>query len=100
MATNFPWYWSERMHQKWQRLRAHGFAHFVLVRGVLGWGGSMFLVFAVLSVVFAASFDAKLSLPDVLLRVGLPCLVGGFGWGIVTWYGNEWLYRKHSDGAP
>jgi hypothetical protein len=99
LATKLPWYWSERTHQKWQRVRARGIAHFVLVRGALGWGGSMFAFFTIYFFLFANPSSAKLSTSEVLEALVI-CRAGGLGWGALTWFATERTYRKHVDGAP
>jgi hypothetical protein len=101
MATKLPWYWSERMHQKWHRMRARGIAHFVLVRGVLAWGGSMFVFFVLFWAVFAAPFfGAHIYWPNFILEVGVVFLAAGVLWGISTWRTCERLYRKYAADAP
>ncbi len=95
MATRFSWYWSEGMHRWWERLRRRGVAHFVVVRGVVAWGGSMFAFFTLSPLLF--DFPSHVSLtPTLLLKTGGVCIVGGLLWGILSWCANEFLYRKHT----
>ena len=76
---------------RWPAIRARGLWHFVLLRGVLFWGGLMF--FAML-VMLAVKFG--IGHPRFPLLVGVDaglCLIGGLVWGLTTWFLNERLYR-------
>ena len=87
--------------ESWGRIRSRGKWHFVLVRGVLGWGLTMS------ALVLAAMFWALRNGPipggvqptrDFLMTTALPLLGGtlllGLGWGIATWYWSEYLFRR------
>ena len=98
MATaRFPWYWREDVHSVWEILRRRGLIYFLVVRGVLRWGGFMF-VFTVLMTLLGI-FHRDL-FPSTLLRTAFICVMGGLAWGTVTWCSNEWLYRRHGSSAP
>lgn len=94
MTTKFSWYWSERMHRWWEHLRRRGVTHFVIVRGLLAWAGSMFAFFTLSPLLFY--FPSNVTFTSaLLLKIGVICIVGGLAWGLLTWYVNEFLYRKH-----
>ncbi len=95
MVTRFTWYWSERMHRGWENLRRRGAVHFVVVRGVLAWGGTMFAFFTLAPLLFSFPYSINLA-PMVILKIGAICVVGGLAWGIFTWGINEFLYRRHA----
>src|SRR5215471_4613952 len=96
-GARFPWYWREDVHQVWEILRRRGFIYFLLVRGVLRWGGFMFIFTVLMTVLGIFHRDLFLS---ALLRTASICVLGGVAWGAVTWCSNEWLYRKHGSSAP
>ena len=77
---------------RWPALRAKGMAHFVLMRGLLFWGG---LMFAFSIALVWAKFGPQHPRFGLLLGVaaGL-CAVGGLAWGALTWNINERIFRN------
>ena len=76
---------------KWPAIRARGFTHFLLVKGVLLWGGLMFLAMLVITGL-QLGFDH----PRYPLLVGIAlllCAFGGAVWAALTWYLNERIHR-------
>lgn len=79
----------------WERTRAKGMWRFVLLYGVLLWGGLMIVVRSV--------FDFFVSSPRLLdnLTVHVPIfVVAGFIFGLAMWLIAEHKYRKSSGSAP
>ena len=77
--------------QKWPAIRARGMWHFVLLKGIVFWGG---LMFAFLAIMMLLQFGAAHPKFPLLLAVALPlCAIGGLGWGLLTWYFNERIFR-------
>jgi hypothetical protein len=79
------------MH-KWARIRARGPRHFVLVRGVLVWGGLMFLVMGLGFtglVLGPQAYTPKLVAINAWLW-----LAAGLLFGVTTWRINERTFRK------
>ena len=77
--------------EKWPAMRAGGMWRFVLVKGVAFWGGLMFVFMTVMMLVKFGAAHPKFSL---LLAVALPlCAIGGFAWGLLTWFFNERIFR-------
>lgn len=66
--------------------------YFVLVYGLLLWGGAMTLVVG--AMLLAASRQQPLHLRAVLPLVPLLCLPAGGIWGLVSWHWNEYLFHK------
>ena len=95
MAPRFHWYWSERMHRWWERLRTRGAIHFVVIRGVLAWGGSMFAFFTLAPILLDFPSTIRFT-PELVFNISVICVTGGLAWGTLTWYTNEFLYRKHT----
>ena len=76
---------------KWPAIRARGFTHFLLIKGVLLWGGLMFLAMLVITGL-QLGFDH----PRYPLLVGIAlllCAFGGAVWAALTWYLNERIHR-------
>src|SRR3954468_21268873 len=94
-AAKFPWYWREDVHSVWEILRRRGPIYFLFVRGVVRWGGFMFMLTVLMTLL--GIFQRDLS-PGTLLLTAVICIVGGLAWGAATWCCNEWLYRRY--GAP
>ena len=76
---------------KWPAIRARGLRHFVLVRGVLLWGGLMFLAMLVLTGL-RLGFDHPRYPLMAAVAVAL-CTIGGVAWALLTWYFNERIFR-------
>ena len=95
-AARFPWYWREDVHSVWEILRRRGPIYFLLVRGVLRWGGFMFIFTVLMTLLGIFHRDLFLS---ALLRTAFICVMGGLAWGAVTWCCNEWLYRRHDSSS-
>ncbi|MDQ3038552.1 MAG: hypothetical protein M3Q51_04190 [Pseudomonadota bacterium] len=77
--------------KRWPATRAKGMAHFVLVRGMLLWGGLMFALSIVMTLV---RFGPQHPRVGLLLGVaaGLSA-IGGLSWGLLTWIINERIFR-------
>ena len=73
----------QSQREKWERTRAKGMWHFVLLYGVLCWGGIMSLIFA-------------LYRPE-MMKINIPIyLAGGLIFGLGCWFYAEYRYRKAS----
>lgn len=86
--------------RRWPAIRAKGMVHFVLMRGLLFWGGLMFVFSVAMTWVKFGPEHPRFAL---LLGVsaGL-CSVGGLVWGVLTWAINERIFRNlnpHRDSA-
>jgi hypothetical protein len=82
--------------QRWPAIRAQGFARFLLLRGLLTWGGVMFALIAIMTVATLGTDHPRL---PMLLGLGAAlCAVGGLFWGAMTWWINERLYRATTAG--
>lgn len=78
---------NQNQRAKWERTRAKGMWHFVLLYGVLCWGG-------LLSIAMAVFTGAN-------LRITLPIyLVAGFMFGLGCWFVGEYKYRKNFPVPP
>jgi hypothetical protein len=75
-----------KQRAKWERTRAEGMWRFVLLNGVLCWGGLMSVATSALS-----AFNPR------NMAVTVPIyLAGGFVFGLACWLYGERLYRKGS----
>jgi hypothetical protein len=87
---------NRKVAENWARIRSKGRVHFVWVRGVVGLGLTMAVLFT--------AFDAFIAGAGIYLRRQLPYiayfLIGGYVWGQVGWFGNEWMYAKVTKEAP
>ncbi|MEO5963406.1 MAG: hypothetical protein ABIO75_05400 [Thermomonas sp.] len=81
-----------RIAKRWPAIRAKGMARFVLVRGLLVWGGLMFVLSVAMTWVRFGPQHPRFGL---LLGVaaGL-CAVGGLVWGLLTWTISERIFRN------
>jgi hypothetical protein len=80
------------LQRRWPAIRARGRWHFVLVRGLLVWGGAMTLV--VYAMLTMAARRQDLQLHAVWPLVPLFCLPAGAFWALISWHWNDYLYRK------
>jgi len=81
--------WLER---RWPEIRAKGQLHFVLVRGLIVWGGLMTL--AMYAMLLVAERRQGLELRSAWPLVPVFCLPAGAFWALIAWHWNEYLYRK------
>ena len=73
--------------QNWEKARAVGMTRFVLLRGVLSYGLTMFIVMTF--IVHRGDLSARF----IAISAGL-WLVGGAVFGALTWFLMERIYRK------
>lgn len=73
--------------QSWEITRATGMRRFVLMRGVLSYGLTMFVVMTF--IVHRSDLSVRFIAISALLW-----LVGGALFGVLTWLSMERLYRK------
>ena len=95
MANTFSWYWSKGTHSGWEKLRRRGALHFVLIRGVIAWGGLMFAFFTLPPLMFDFPWPIVLT-PPLALKIAAVWIGCGLAWGGSVWWINEWLYRRHA----
>jgi hypothetical protein len=85
-----------RQRERWQQQRAKGKKHFVIYRGILGWGGIMFVSMSALDYYslfgWTLTFDSAYASKLVLNLILWP--VAGLVWGIWVW---ESLERRMVD---
>jgi hypothetical protein len=75
----------ERQRLKWEKRRKHGKWSFLAYRGVLRWGGIMFVLTMFTNVV---GLHKKLNwVTSVTLLIA--CLLVGYVWGLCIWHLNE-----------
>ncbi len=84
---------SGKESQRWERIRGRGEVLFVLISGVLAFGGFVF-VFSTCSamLIFHRHLDAAL-----VAEQALTCLVVGFFFGVIIWYLEESRYRARQE---
>ena len=80
----------------WPAIHARGIWHFLLVKGVVLFGGAIFVLMALLMLLQFGLWHPRLPL---VLGVAIPlCAIGGLAWAMLTWYFNERVYRAlHSN---
>ena len=76
---------------RWEKTRAKGRTHYILVRGVLSYGLAMFVAMTF----FAHRGDLS---PKFIGISAVAWLIGGALFGILTWYIFERQYRKATQG--
>ena len=74
---------------RWQQIRAKGPLHFILLRGVLGWGVTTAILWCALMAVFTDKGRAQLL---VVALIGFP--IGGVVWGAAMWYIAERKFAR------
>jgi hypothetical protein len=78
-----------RQRQKWEKKRKNGRRSFLIYRGVLKWGGIMFVL---TSLTNALTRNKQF---DWLFEVSMliACPFAGYVWARCVWYVNERRYR-------
>ena len=78
------------VRERWPAIRARGLARFLLVRGVLTWGGIMAVM---VTTMLALSLGIAHPRLPFLLAIALPlCATSGLLWAALTWWINERIY--------
>ena len=80
------------LQKRWPVIREKGMAHFILVRGLLVWGGLLFALSVALTWVKFGPQHPRFVL--LLCVAALLCAVGGLVWGGLTWAINERIFRN------
>ena len=74
-----------RQRKKWEKLRSHGKRSFILYRGVLRWGGIMFLL-----TMFTNVFGRHMELNwQIVVSSLVACPFAGYLWARCIWHVNE-----------
>ncbi len=80
------------VRERWPAIRAQGFARFLLLKGLLLWGGILFVVMVAMTT-FQLGIDHP-RLPLVIGIAALLCAIGGLVWASLTWWINERIFRS------
>ncbi|MEO6264554.1 MAG: hypothetical protein ABIO58_06320 [Luteimonas sp.] len=80
------------LQRRWPAIRARGRLRFVLVRGLLLWGGLMTV--AVYAMLLFSEHAHGVQLHGIWLLVPALCLPAGALWGLLAWHWNEVIFRK------
>jgi hypothetical protein len=84
----------EQQRQAWRRMSQNGKASFVLKRGLLFFGGVMFLVFAGLNAIALYATGHMEFLPILLMFNAILWSICGLAWGFWVWNKGEKLYSN------
>ena len=83
---------TEKSLKAWEAMRAGGKWKFIFLKGVLYWGGSMFVV---MGLAFPALMHpANAFSPRLLIVNALVWPIGGFLWGALVWFLLERKFAK------
>jgi hypothetical protein len=75
----------------WGKTRAKGMAHFIIVRGILGWGLPTGLLVLLIHHLF---FHSDYSMREAMARI-IPYALGGIFFGYWMWTYCENAYRSY-----
>ena len=81
-----------RQRLSWAVTRQKGRWHFVLVRGVLGWGSAMFVGMSLMPVLMHRHEPTW----SYLVRQVCVWAIGGACFGYATWSWSEWLFNSQA----
>ncbi len=81
---------NQKQRSKWERTRAKGIWRFVLLYGVLFWGGLSIIANASFNMITGTFVSSRLSLTVPVF------LVSGFVFGLALWLVGEYMYRNSS----
>lgn len=82
----------ERQRASWAVTRQKGCWHYVLVRGVLGWGFAMFFAMGLMPLL---TQHREPTLPYLVVQVSV-WAIGAAVFGLATWVWMEWLFKRQS----
>ena len=86
--------WTPSDVAAWEKIRQRGFGRFVLWFGVLGFGGFLFLVAGIVTLI--GWFTAQTGFAALLFRLAVAlgvCLLGGLIAGLLTWWLEDGIYK-------
>jgi len=87
--------------KNWEKIRVKGKNHFVLYRGILGWGLYMFIVLTIFNHLQQVDFDFSslnsISLPILIINF-IVCSIGGWFFGVLTWANSEKSFLENRKG--
>ncbi len=78
-----------RQRRKWEKKRKHGKQSFLIYRGVLKWGGTMFILTTISNVL---ARHQKLNWHFEVSML-IACPLAGYVWARCVWYLNEMHFR-------
>jgi hypothetical protein len=84
-----------RQRPSWAVTRQKGRWHFVLVRGVLGWGSAMFVGMGLMPVLMHRHEPTW----SYVVKQAFVWAIAGTCFGFVTWSWSEWLFKRQSAGS-
>ncbi len=80
------------LQRRWPAIRARGRLRFVLVRGLLAWGGLMTV--AMYAMLLYSQHARGLQLRGIWPLVPALCFPAGALWGLLAWHWNEAIFRR------
>ncbi|MDQ3289519.1 MAG: hypothetical protein M3Q42_14965 [Pseudomonadota bacterium] len=90
----FPWWYPQKTHEAWSRVRERGAARFILVNGLAWYGGLMFVIMGLLLPM--AGNGWRLPTDSNIALAATVWAAAGLAWGALTWYFSETNFRKYS----
>lgn len=88
-------HWDVKQEQRWLKLSESGIAHFVLVRGILVYGGFVAIPLLFLTIHLHANGELQTELTTALLVTLIVTLCGGTLFGICVWFATHRSYIRY-----
>jgi len=85
--------WSEHKVAQWEETRGRGIFRFILIHGILGWGGSLAVI---ISIVRAVS-DPRFRTFDMVWPNFVMFPIFGVFYAVMMWVLSEQKYRSYQD---
>lgn len=82
---------NQKQKEQWERTRTKGMWRFVLLYGVLVWGGAMSITTWIIAMLVNGQDNVSIRVPIFL--------VSGIVFGLGCWFVGEYKYRKSSTNA-
>jgi hypothetical protein len=78
-----------KQRRKWEKKRRHGKQSFIFYRGVLKWGGIMFLL-----IMFTNVFGRHIKMNwQLVVSTLIACPIAGYLWARSIWHVNEIRFK-------
>jgi hypothetical protein len=87
--------WKNKEIRRWEGMLQKGLGNFILYRGVLLWGISLFIIVSLLCIFFSVPW-AEDELVSLSPLIGISCLILGALWSVVAWYFTKWSMGRIS----
>lgn len=86
----------EKDKKYWEKIRGKGKKHFILYRGMIGWGITTGILFSIINTIMIEGIKG-VTIGDIIGKLIISIIafpIGGYFWGLWVWNIQEKKYKK------